>query len=254
MLQPVATASTILALTGTSFGFIVSQLQIQPNEFIEPSFGAFYNYYNGAWIDGVNLVLGYAGNWRSYRNYISSSSWLALDRWGGDGDFFGVEHGPGPPVHAPEWNGRTAYDLGGGRTFVSNDLGTSLISGIDGGPSGYVIGLPSVPELSLSAPSAISPVNGTPKDSIFFGNFILTESSATLVGDDLVFIIDGVDHFLPVDGTPGTSGFYIEYETFVAPANGLSGIRAFLVAPAPGSATLLAGFGFVAAHRRRAPR
>ncbi len=258
-MNPTPFAAPLLVLAGTAHGFTVSQFQIQPDQFIEPSVGAFYNYYEGAWIyytqGNADNMLGVETRsyWNNYGPGIRSTTWLAIDRKGGGGEFSRVLDGPGPDPIVPEWTGFTTDDFGAGdrKLRFGEDVGDDLLSGLDAGPDGYIWGYD--PINGFEALSSVSPVNGVSKDSIFFGQFVLTDPNATLVGAPLLVTIDGVDRFLPLDGTPDADGFRVEYESFSTPSNfnDYTGLRAFVVVPAPGALPLLAAAALGASGRRR---
>lgn len=245
-------ASAVLALAGTSYGFTVSQFQIQPNQFIEPSSGSFFNAEGGFAIalGTKNLVdTSNRGTWKDFADYLGTTTWLAVDRSGGGGVYsLPLTGGPGPDPLAPEWNGNTTGELGGGTRQLRG--GTDTISGIDAGPDGYIWGYD--PVMPFAAPSAVTPVNGVPKDSIFFGNFGLSDTDAVLTGAPLLVTIDGVDHFLVLDGTPDPDGYRIEYERDIGALS--ASLRAFVVVPAPGvlGTLSLAGLHLTRRRRRRA--
>lgn len=247
MMRHAYAASAVLALAGTAHAFVVHQFQIQPNESIEPSSGGFWNYEFGAFVSG-NLVTGTRNTWVNYDALLQQTTWLAIDRAGGGGNFSATLTGPGPDPDVPEWNRDTTSQLGGGVRML--DASGYIATGLDGGPEGYVWGYD--PVSPFAATSAVSPVNGITKDSIFVGNFALTDEDAVLVGAPLLVTIDGADHLLALSGAPDAFGYRIEYERYSTDYSfdGTS-LRAFVVIPAPGPAALLASIG-LALRRRRA--
>lgn len=232
-------ASAVLALAGSSYGFIVQQFAIQPNAAITPSSGGFVN--QPSIHSPAGLVTGSFLTWKFYGSYIANSTWLGADRYGGGGVYYGqIANATNTAfINAPEWNGDTGNILGGPGIDGGNP-----VPFIDGGPAGVTWGAGDL--ANFEAPSAVSPVNGQPINSVFFGQFVLTDPNAVLTGADLLVTIDGTDHFLPLDGSKGTGGYAIDYEH----VGNL--VRGFVVQiPTPGSMGLLGIAGLAAIRRRR---
>jgi hypothetical protein len=241
-------ASAVLALAGSSYGFIVNSLAIQPNASIAPSSGSFLNSYAGFYLGaGKGIVTGDGNFWSSQRSYIEGTSWLAIDRAGGADGFSGsASYGKaGVVFNVPEFNLGNGVELfaGVGGTDVGLlDDGSAFL----GGASGYAWSAPA--SAGFQAPSSVSAVNGEDVDSVFIANLVLSEPGATLVGEDLFAKIDGQDVFLPLDGSPGTFGYQLAFEN----NRQLQGqVEVFIVIPTPGAAGLLGVAGLAAIRRRR---
>ena len=243
-------ASTVLALAGSSHGFIVNQFAVQPNGNISPSSGAFVNYYNGYFLGNGSLVTGARGDWKNYGNSILSTTWLGADPRGGGTDAdayansFSLElAGPGANPFVPLVNAGGGNWLGGATDGLQND-GSAILGGL----SGVSWGAGSGDNFELA--SEVSLVNGISVDSVFFGYFVMSDPGAVLTGTDLLVTIDGVNNFLPLDGTKGSGGYAIGYEEHITP-QGDKVIKGFVLVPTPGAAGLLGLAGLAAIRRRR---
>ena len=244
-------ASAVVALSGTSHGFLVNQFAVQPMGNITPTSGAFVNYYNGYYLGNGSLVTGARGDWKNYGNSILSTTWLGADPDGGGADVdaytnsFSLElSGPGANPFVPVVNAGGGNWLGGAGDGLQND-GSAIL----GGDSGISWGAGSGDNFEVA--SSISLVNGVSVDSIFFGYFVLTEQGANLMGTDLLVTIDGANHFLPIDGSKGVSPYGIQYERHTTP-EGNDVLKGFVyVVPTPGAMGVLGLAGFAAIRRRR---
>ena len=68
-------SSAVLALAGSSYGFLVDQIAIRPGAEIRPSVGGFMNYYGGYWLSGrTPVVNGNRASWNNYSGEIQSAS------------------------------------------------------------------------------------------------------------------------------------------------------------------------------------
>jgi hypothetical protein len=238
-------AAAVVALSGAAHGFVVNTVSVRPNTMISPSVGSFF--LDATWLNGDNmLVTGSADDWFANQPTIESNTFLALDRQGGASGYslLAATKG-GDNVLIPEWNAATGNSIG--VTTPGVDYGILFDgSGIMGGSGG--IAWDAGPGGGFAAPSADSLVNGRTIDSIFIGMISLSDPSADLVGDDLYAKIDGADILLPLDGSPGTGGYALEFER-----NRLySGqVEMFIVVPTPGALGLLGVAGLAATRRRR---
>jgi hypothetical protein len=246
-------ASAVVALAGSSYGFIVNSLSLTPGSTLAPSSGSFVNSYSGFYLGaGKGIVTGDGNAWNDSRSYIENTTWLAIDRAGGADGFSGsASYGKGGTVtNVPEFNLGNGVELftgtGGTEVGLLND-GSAFV----GGTAGYAWSAPAA--AGFEAPSAVSNVNGVPVDSIFIANLVLSDPAANLVGDDLFAKIDledgngGQDIFLPLDGSEGTFGFSLLFER----DRQFEGqLEVFIVVPTPGAAGVL-GLAGLAAIRRR---
>lgn len=216
-------AAAILALTESSYGFVVWQVGIQPNQSITPSMGGFVNALSDYVHSSAGLVTNNGDVWSTYNTTIHATTWLALDRWGGGGNFYGLTTDPSGsagPLPCPEWAGTYGNTLGG-PGLGSADPAPAITAG-DGGMVWFA-----GDAAGFMAPSAISPVNGVGVDSVFIGQFMLTDVNAVLTGADLVVSIDDANEFLPLNGSSSADGYAIRYEEEVVSQQKL--IRAFVV-------------------------
>jgi hypothetical protein len=207
------------------------------------------NYYSGYWLGNGSLVTGARSSWGNYGPAILSTTWLGVDRRGGGADIDGFTNsfslllaGPGADPFVPEFTAAGGNWLGGASDGLQAD-GSAILGGLSGVSWGAGSGD------SFQAPSEVSLVNGVSVDSIFFGYFVMSDPAAVLTGTDLLVTIDGVNNFLPLDGSKGTGGYAIAYEEHVTP-QGDKVLKGFVVIPTPGAAGLL-GFAGLAAIRRR---
>lgn len=245
--------SALLALAGSSYGFVVNQFALQPGATLSPSSGSFVNYGSGYFLGPGSVVVDSRATWKNYGNAVLNTTWLAVDPDGGGPDvdaytnsFSRVLAGLGGDPSVPEFSGSTANWLG--TPGLLNDG-----SAIDGGVAGVSWGAGSGD--SFNATSSVSPVNAVSVDSIFFGYFVLTDPNATLTGTDLLMTINlgggnSENVFLPLDGTPSAQGYAIEYEQQLAP-DGSTVLKGFVVVPTPGAMGLMGIAGLAAIRRRR---
>lgn len=238
--------TALLALAGTSHGFTVYQLAIQPNATIAPSSGGFVN--QASIHSPAGMVTGSYLTWKFYGSYIATSTWLGVDRYGGGGTYFGQVANATMTafIPAPEWNNDTGNILGGPGLGAANPA-----PNIDGGDAGVTWGAGDL--ANFAAPSAVSPVNGTPIDSLMIAQFVLTDPNATLTGDDLLVTFLSGDVFVPLDGSKAAEApVRIEYERELIADGQEALVRAFLVAvPTPGAMGLMGITGLAALRRRR---
>ncbi len=253
-------ASAVVALAGSSYGFVVNTLSVVPGGTIQPSSGSFVNTYDGYYLGaGQGIVTGDGNQWNDYRASIEGTSFLAIDRFGGADGFSGSANIKGGTVVVPEHNLASGTELFAGTGgvnvgFISDGLGSGTASSFAGGTAGYAWSASAAN--SFQAPSAVSTVNGAQVDSIFIGQFVLTDPAANLTGDDLFSKLDpdgagpnpSIDVFLPLDGSPGTAGFQLVYERDRLFAGQ---VEAFIVIPTPGAAGVLGLAGLAAIRRRR---
>ena len=222
-------ASVVLALAGSSHGFVVNQFAVQPGRAITPSSGSFVNYSSGYYTGPGSVVTDARSTWQSYGASILNTTWLATDPAGGGVDIDGYTNsfsrvlaGPGNDPSAPEFSGSTANYLGAGTAGVDSGLlndGSAILGGSAGISWGAGAGA------SLNAPSSVSPVNDEWLNSIFFGYFVLTDPNAVLTGAPLLMAENlgggqSSNWFLPLDGTQNTQSgrFRIEYEEHLTPS------------------------------------
>ena len=182
-------------------------------------------------------------------SYLMGTTWLAMDPLGGASGYSGVSN-PGPPLidefstpPAPLVTGHNGEWLGGDNDGLQDD-GSAIVGGAAGAAWGPG------PSMNFSMDSEVSLVNGASVDSVFIGHFAPTDPSATLVGGDILSVIDGVNTYTPLDGSPGTGGYSLAYERGVT-SLGAVYIDMFIVVPTPGVAGLLGIAGLAAVRRRR---
>ncbi len=244
-------ASTVLALAGSSHGFVVNQFAVQPNASIAPSSGSFVNYYSGYYLSPGSVVTDNRGSWKNYGAAILTTTWLAMDPQGA-GDYVDAYNnplsreaaGPGANPFVPQWAGGTANWLSALATDGLQPDGSAIL----GGTAGVSWG--AGPADGFAGTSQVSNIPGFGSvESMMFGHFIV-DNGATLVGQDLLSTIDGVNQFLPLDGSPGTGGFQIAYQRTDL-GNGLDRLVGFVIIPTPGAAGLLGIAGLAAIRRRR---
>jgi hypothetical protein len=262
--------SALLALAGSSYGFVVNQFAVQPGAAITPSTGSFVNYASGYYLGPGSVVIDSRTSWKAYGAYILNTTFLAVDPAGGGPDVDGYTNsfsrvlaGPGGDPTVPQFSGSTANWLGTPGLLADG-------SKIDGGVAGVSWGAGSGD--SFNAPSGFSPVNGVSVEHLFFGYFVLTDPNATLTGEDLLMTENlgggqGQNWFLPLDGSPSykidpdtgahiPGPYAIQYEHHSAPALPGRGQTAVLkgfvaIVPTPGAAGMLGMAGLAAIRRRR---
>ena len=248
--------SALLALAGSSYGFIVNQVAVQPGGNITPSAGLFVNYYSCFFCGPGSVVTDARATWKTYGGGLLETTWLASDPAGGGAitdiftnPFSRVLAGPGADPRVPTHSGGTANWLGTGVHGTDHGLlndGSAILGGVAGVSWGAGAGD------GFATNSSVTPVNSVSVDSVFFGYFVMSDPGAVLTGPDLLVTIDGINRFLPLDGSkgPGTGGYAIEYETGVTPG-GNRLIRGFVVIPSPGTAAFLGIPGLAMFARRR---
>jgi hypothetical protein len=252
----------VVAAVGVSLGetagaFVVDHVRIAPGASIEPSAGSLN--VDHQWLGPERLLVrGDPIPWQLDRDLVEANTFLALDERGGASDY-SVTAFPkvGTPFPIPRWTDPTGLDFGSGVPGVDSGI-LADGSGILGGATGASWGPdPTVPP--REARSLESLVNGRTIDSMFIGTLSLTDPGATLIGDDLVALIDPDDDGpmglwdvpLGLDGGAGPFGLRLELERDRLYAGH---VEMFIVVPAGGplAAALVVAAG--AGRRRRRDR
>jgi hypothetical protein len=221
---------------------------------------------------GQPLVTRSATLWGDFRDSVMASTWFARDRFGpsgpdgsavyGEGFFGSVTGRPGgPAIVATEPIGTYVGTPDSGLAVNGQNGdpvdGDGLSPGFNGGVAGFgYSGIPGDVDM-FSAPSLLG---GEIRQSLFVAHLVLSDPTATLVGDDLIIGIRGVGGLrFPLDGgaaygvddTGVFPGFRLVQErvTFTNSLGTFTAIDLYIV-PAPGGVGAIA-LGLAAGARRR---
>lgn len=257
-----------LGVAGAAQAFILVQVAIPANGYIAPAAGGFWTQYPG---DENHFLMKRSVVNRDYdtwnpgtgglRSVVDDTTYFAIDPQS-PGGFQGLsDTGPlGEPANpAPKWtNVLTGTDSG--LVNATNGYAPAIVGGS--------AGLSWIPdEPTFEAQSEPTTINGTVQDSLFIGQFIVTDPDVPLVGTDLLVTLEtspGVyeDKYVPLNGSYYTNKsagqpFQLNFEREPAGPNAPAGAQRVLMylqpAPVPGPGTIGMGamVAFGLARRRR---
>lgn len=277
-----AGATALIALAGSTHAanFTVVTAAVLNDNSITPSAGSFRtqlpqpNAENAFLTSGNITVLNDRITWRDNLDQLMASTWLDLDPLGPAGVDGNATYGTGwsrtltdpagnNPVNVPAANASIG-DFGLAVNGANGDTvnGDGLSPGFFADPSGFGWSAPIEDDFEVN--SAFSQVNARGIESIHAGHFVLTDPNASLVGGDLLVVLDANAgyFYLPLDGgfgneihpitkeILGPTLFRLEYErtTFTNSLGTFTALDMYIV-PAP--ATALAPLAVIPAFRRR---
>jgi len=259
---PLCATVALLASAGHAFAFTFGGVYVPAHGSVGPTAGEFFSYSvdapNQFLIDDATVNKEFA-TWDPAQDLprVLDTTFLAIDVHG-PGSFTGVSEPSGAATNpAPLSN----YFLGSSDSGLNRGpSGTGLLF-LRGGSAGlhWAPG----PGLGFEIDSQANTINGSPTQSVWIGQFIVTDPGIGLIGDNLIAMIDGVEVELPLDGgfitdkSGGSGGtpYQLRFERSpagpFAPA-GAERLELFIApVPAPGAACIAALGGLAVWGRRR---
>lgn len=276
-------ATAVVTLGSTAAAYDVLPVSIVPDAVLQPSSGNFITQLaapgqEGLYLTASNVLVTTARpDWRDSRDAIMTSTWFTMDPYGPNGFDGGATYGTGwaraafglppgsPPVNVPMYEHVLSTPDSGLAINGNNGdpvNGDGLSPGFAGGIAGFQWGAGI--DFSFRAAAEDSVVNGEFVESMYLGHFVLSDPTAHLVGDDMLFRVEfnGIDSelfLLPLDGTQVSidfdgdeRSFRLEYErtTFTNSLGTFTALDMYLV-PTPASTIPLLAL-LPALRRRRA--